>query len=169
MCAEAEWENVMGLKFYPQQIPLPEDHCIHKHLQDLPDRFIKQKLLKNWTIEGPFHDEDGAEYCFFLIDEALGSREKAVISESDLLFDEKAVNRWISKLIARCSEIELSSGIAQRLMGKKAEEVNASEGGDIIVVEDFVRGKGRVIRRSPPLENGEALPEKSGSLILPSR
>jgi hypothetical protein len=160
----------VGLVFYPRNANLPTDHCIHKYLEELPDRFAKQKLLKEWVIEGPYYDEGDSEYYFFLIGKSFNTREKFPISESDMLFKPSAVNNVISRLVSRCSEIELTSGVAQRLMGKKEEEIEAKEGDDICIVEDFTRGKGRVFRRPNSLEEGEALPaEKKGGLILPSR
>ena len=64
----------------------------------------------------------------------------------------------------------MSVSVAQRLMGRSEEEVNSPEemADDILVVEDFSRGKGRVLRRRASLAGEEARPEqKTGGLILP--
>jgi hypothetical protein len=139
-------------------------------MEKLPDRFAKQKLLKDWVIEGPFHDSSDDTYCFFLISKKTGSREQFSISETDLLFKEPAVNNLISKMISRCMEVELGTSVAQRLMGSSQEEIEKPEGDDICVVEDFSRGKGRVYHRRRSLDEGDARPaEKGGGLILPGR
>jgi hypothetical protein len=146
----------MGLIFYPKSMPLPEDHCLHKLLKDLPDRFSKQKLVKDWIIEGPFKDEEAEEYYFFLIGRTSGTREQ--------------FSGMISKMIARCSEVELGLGVAGRLMGKSSKEVLASESEDIYIVEDFSKGKGRVEHRRKSLTDGDARPDgKTGGLIIASR
>jgi hypothetical protein len=160
----------MGLIFYPKSMPLPEDHCLHKLLKDLPDRFSKQKLVKDWIIEGPFKDEEAEEYYFFLIGRTSGTREQFSLKETAFLFNENAVSGMISKMIARCSEVELGLGVAGRLMGKSSKEVLASESEDIYIVEDFSKGKGRVEHRRKSLTDGDARPDgKTGGLIIASR
>jgi hypothetical protein len=160
----------VGLTFYPKDIGLAPDHCLHTHIEKLPERFAKQKLLKDWIIEGPFQDFSDDTFCFFLINKSSGSREQFSISESDMLFKPAAVDGLISKLICRCMEVELGTSVAKRLMGSSQEEIEKPEGETICVVEDFSRGKGRVYHHRRSLGEGDALPEKkNGGLILPSR
>jgi hypothetical protein len=139
-------------------------------LDKLPDRFAKKKLLKDWVIEGPFHDSSDETYCFFLINKSTGSREQFDIPEAKLLFSESAVDNLISKIISRCMEVELGTSVAKRLMGSSQEEIEKPEGDDICVVEDFSRGKGRVYHHRHSLDEGDSRPvKKDGGLILPSR
>lgn len=160
----------MGLIFYPKEVCLPSDHFIHRLLEELPERFSKQKLTKEWIIEGPFLDSSAEEYCFFVINRRTGARESFTVKETDFIFNESAVNNCISRMIACCMEGEMSVSVVQRLMGKSEEEVNTPEkmADDILVVEDFSRGKGRVFRHRKTLDGEEACPEqKKGGLILP--
>ena len=94
----------MGLIFYPKEVCLPSDHFIHRLLEELPDRFAKQKLTKEWIIEGPFLDSSDEEYYFFIINRRTGAREKFSVKETDLIFNESAVNNCISRMIAACME-----------------------------------------------------------------
>lgn len=158
----------MGLKFYPREITVPLDHPIQEKLEQIPDRFARQKPLKDWVIEGPFPDEDAEVYYFMVRCPALGIREQVDIPEDDLFFSPGRVEGWISRTIARVMEGELGMGVAQRLMGKSNEEVKQKTGDDdIYVVEDYSRGTGSVHHRPLSREDDGDAPEKKGGLILP--
>jgi hypothetical protein len=158
----------VGLTFYPKDIGLAPDHCLHAHMENLPERFAKKKLLKDWVIEGPFQDFSDDTFSFFLINKSTGSREQFSIIEAELLFKPSAVDNLISHIISRCMEVELGTSVAKRLMGSSQADIEKPEGDDICVVEDFSRGKGRVYHHRRSLDEGDALPEKkNGGLILP--
>ena len=158
----------MGLKFFPKILPLPSDHPIYAHMDRIPDRFEKQKILKDWIIEGPFHDDDRHYYYFMLTSQSMGTHEEFKLDEGSFLFNEKAVDGMISKLIARCMEVELQMGTAQRLLGASQEEVNRAESSDTYVIQDFSRGTGEATHRRTSCNDADASRENKGGLILPA-
>ena len=156
----------MGLFFYPRIVRLPSDHCIHKHIAEFPSRYEKQRFVKDWTVEGPFEDEYSACHYFMLKGQG-GICEQHSIDSDAFLFSEKEVNNWISKLIARCMEIELTTGVAARLLGKSQEEVDQIETQESYIVSDYSHGTGEVSVRRPARDGSSSTSHEKGGLILP--
>ena len=156
----------MGLIFYRRHLSAPSDHFIHKKIEEIPTRASKQKFLLDWTINGPFVDSDNKSLYFRISDSKKKMSHFEYISEDDAFFDEKAVERAISRLIAKAMEFELSFGFANRLSG--AESIGKdTKSDDIVVVDVSSQGMGDVPQRR--LSHGRTgdVPEKAGGLILP--
>jgi len=157
----------MGLYFYPRVVPVPPDHTLPQKLEEIPDRFSKQKPLKDWVVEGPFLDAEAEVYYFMVRCPSLQICEQIDISEDDFVLSPKEVENWVSKVIQTVMGAELSMGVTQRLLGKSNEEVKATGSDELVTVEDYSRGTGNVHRRPLSREDGGVVPEKTGGLIIP--
>jgi hypothetical protein len=140
---------------------------MHKKVSEIPDRVEKQKLAKDWVIQGPFVDSEDHSFYFRLNAPKLRLSCIESIPESDAMFDERAVEIAISKLVARAMEVELSDGFAKRLSGKKDDLTDKTDD-SIIVVDDFSQGMGNVRRRRLSHDRTGDVPGKRGGLILPA-
>jgi len=148
-------------------VAVPHDHTIQEKLDKIPDRFACQKPLKDWTIEGPFHDEEAEVYYFMLKCPSLNILHQVDIPETDFFLSPGAVEGWVSRMIAKVMEAELGMGVAQRLMGKSNAEVKESGTDEIITVEDYSRGTGSVHRRQLSRDDDGVASGNKGGLILP--
>ena len=157
----------MGLHFYPRIIDVSPDHPLPGKLEEFPERFALQKPLKDWVVEGPFHDEEECVYYFMVRCSSLNIREQVNITEEDFFLSQKAVENWISKVVQTVMHGELGGGVMQRLMWKSNEEVKESGSDELVTVEDYSRGTGSVRRRPLSRESDDDSPEKKGGLILP--
>lgn len=157
----------MGLHFYPRIVSTSPDHPLPKKLEEFPDRFAKQKPIKDWIVEGPFPDAEAEIYYFMVRCPALNIREQVDISEDDFLLSPQAVEGWISRVVTTVMQAELGTGVAQRLLGKSNEEVKETGTDEIVTVDDYSRGTGDVHRRSLSRDGGGDVPEDKGGLILP--
>lgn len=158
----------MGLHFYPRIVSVSPDHPFPQKLEGIPERFSRQKPLKDWVIEGPFPDEE-AEVLYFMVKcPSLSIVEQVDISEDDFYLGTKEIENWISRVIQVVMRGELGMGVAQRLLGKSNEEVKESGSDELVTVEDYSRGTGNVRRRSIARDDGDDVPGKSGGLIVPA-
>jgi hypothetical protein len=158
----------MGLIFYPHKITLPPDHFLHRKVAQIPDRAAKQKFIKDWVIRGPYIDSDTKDYYFRLQAPKLKLSHMVTIPEADALFDESAVEKAISRLIAKAMEIELSYGFAQRLHGESKEKVLEPGNDEIIIVENGSRDTGDVRRQRLSRDREGDVPGNPGGLIIPA-
>lgn len=158
----------MGLQFYPRHLAVAPDHTIQEKLEQIPERFSRQKPLKDWVIEGPYHDEGAEVYYFMVRCPSDKIAQQIDISETDFLFSTGAVEGWVSRTISCVMETEMSTAVAQRLLGKSNEEVHQpTENEEIVVVEDYSQGTGSVHRRPLSRDDEGDTPEGKGGLILP--
>ena len=157
----------MGLHFYPRILPVCPDHPLQEKVDGIPDRFARQKPLKDWVIEGPFPDEEEEVMYFMVKCPSLSLCEQVDISEDDVYLSETAVENWVSRVVQVVMHGELGMGVAQRLLGKSNEEVNEVGSDELVTVEDYSRGTGNVRRRSIARDCGDDVPGKSGGLIIP--
>jgi hypothetical protein len=149
-------------------VAVSPDHPLKEKLEQMPERFARQKPLKDWVIEGPFHDEEEELYYFMVRCPSLNIRHQVDISETDLFLSMPSVEGWISRTIASVMAGEMGMSVAQRLMGKSNEEAKEKTGNDeIVTVDDYSRGTGSVHRRQLSREGGDDAPEKTGGLIIP--
>jgi hypothetical protein len=157
----------MSLYFYPTTVILPPGHFSKDALDKLPTRFAEKGLKSDWVIRGPFHDEEAGEYQFVIQGgPTKNAQEIFSIKESDFVFDSRASENFISKLVSFCMATEYGSTVMNVLSGKESslpEERKEPE-----VVKTFVMHKNKECVETDVKIGAAKEPEK-GKIIIASR
>ena len=101
----------MSIYFYPSKIALPPGHRVHTLMKELPDRMASRGLLSDWSVKGPYRDEDDQTYTFVVSSGKYRRTDAFVIEEQKLLFSDKALESFISGVVSSCMGVEYSMGL----------------------------------------------------------
>ena len=156
----------MSLYFYPTKVNLPPGHFSRESLDKLPNRFAEKGLKSDWTIRGPFHDEEAGEYQFVI----QGGPTKNVqeifsIKESAFVFDSRASENFISKLVAFCMSAEYGSSVMNVLRGKESAIPTENKEKEPEVVKTFIMHRGEECVETEVKIGAAKEPEK-GKIVI---
>lgn len=160
----------MGLNFARRDVTLPPDNQLPALLDDLPKRFSRQKARQSWVLSGPFHDPERCVYSFRIQCRELRVSEFVSLPSTDILLDASGPERLVNRVLSRILELETGCLTVRRLRGETHEELEGSGSDDIQVMEDFVRGSGRITRHPNSREGDESsTDEDQGQIVIAKR
>lgn len=116
----------MGITFIKGFTTLSEDLPAMKEIDKIPERAARMSVIKEWTLEGPYEDDDNNLFIVIRCLD-LGVQDFVNISLPDFLFNPDKVEQFISKVVSLATEIELSADVADRFMGKDPNEISPEE------------------------------------------
>jgi len=158
----------MSLFFYPTKVTLPPGHFSKEALDKLPNRFAEKGLKSDWTIRGPFHDEETSEYQFVIQGgPTKNAQEIFSIKESDFIFDSRASENFISKLVAFCMSAEYGSSVMNVLRGVASAIPDENKEKEPEVVKTYVMHRdGECVETEVKI--GAAKEPEKGKIVIAS-
>lgn len=158
----------MSLYFYPTSITFPIGHFAKTALDNLPNRFAEKGLKADWVIKGPFHDEESGEYAFVIHGGPSKVQEIFSIKESEFMFDSRAAENFISKLVSYCMEAEFSKGVMDVLRGKESALKKEGDPAEPETVKVFVMGRNKEAVATE-VKIGAEKKEEKGKIVIATR
>jgi len=116
----------MGVTYIKGVTCLPDDHAAMQKILEIPVRAQTLQVVKEWVIEGPYAGSMD-DYYMIVSCMDLEFSDTFHINEGDFLFSPKSVEAFVSRIVARASEVEFNFGIALELMGNREAKLSDSE------------------------------------------